>query len=129
VIVTLAVEGVGDIGVLPFPHAIAAASNISAKVIRLQTDMIDSFPRRDDANGLPGGRCEMRAIYGSVVTAGLRKTRFMTQVVSHPRTLTVPRLVPLEIDDEAAEADARDAWPIAASSGASRTFAIGCAAS
>ena len=41
-IVALTVVGVGDVGELLLPHAIAAINNITAKVILIRMDMITS---------------------------------------------------------------------------------------
>jgi len=53
VIVTVAVVGVGDAGMLLDPHALAAVSHSSAAVILIHTRMIHSFLTVHHARPLP----------------------------------------------------------------------------
>jgi hypothetical protein len=87
VIDTLAVVGVGEVGVLPWPHAIVAASNISAKVSRLQTDITASFSTDQRKAIALADMQKCRGIGAVSLWLAYEKSGRETDDVSHPHAV------------------------------------------
>jgi hypothetical protein len=87
VIDTLAVVGVGEVGVLPWPHAIVAASNISAKVSRLQTDITASFSTDQRKAIALADMQKCRGIGAVSLWLAYEKSGRETDGVSHPHAV------------------------------------------